>query len=179
MCVPLWDTVRPGHKLVITVPPPNGARPLAAWWRHQMETFSALLAICAGNSPVPGEFPHKGQWRGALMFSWICVWINDWVNNRETGDLRRYRAHYDVTVMDWKARHVILWVPHDVVQNGRRDLTLYCGKNISIDNLRKCGSSRYCVDFYCYCSRNLCRIHEILMKFKCTKYVIDGLCELR
>ena len=25
------------------------------WWRHQMETFSALLAICAGNSPVPGE----------------------------------------------------------------------------------------------------------------------------
>ena len=30
-----------------------------AWWRHQMETFSALLAICAGNSPVPGEFPAK------------------------------------------------------------------------------------------------------------------------
>ena len=31
----------------------------APWWRHQMETFSALLAICAGNSPVPGEFPTK------------------------------------------------------------------------------------------------------------------------
>ena len=30
-----------------------------AWWRHQMETFSALLAICAGNSPVPGEFPTQ------------------------------------------------------------------------------------------------------------------------
>ena len=30
------------------------------WWRHQMKTFSALLAICAGNSPVPGEFPS--QW---------------------------------------------------------------------------------------------------------------------
>ena len=28
-----------------------------AWWRRQMETFSVLLAICAGNSPVPGEFP--------------------------------------------------------------------------------------------------------------------------
>ena len=38
------------------------------WWRHQMETFSALLAICAGNSPVPMNSPHKGQWRGALMF---------------------------------------------------------------------------------------------------------------
>ena len=29
------------------------------WWRHQMETLSALLAICAGNSPVPGEFPAQ------------------------------------------------------------------------------------------------------------------------
>ena len=34
-----------------------------------------------------------------LMFSLICVWINGWVNNREAGDLRRYRAHYDVTIM--------------------------------------------------------------------------------
>ena len=45
-----------------------------------------------------GEF--TGQWRGALMFSLICVWINDWVNNREAGDLRRYRAHYDVIVLN-------------------------------------------------------------------------------
>ena len=29
------------------------------WWRHKMETFSALLVICAGNSPVPGEFPAQ------------------------------------------------------------------------------------------------------------------------
>ena len=43
--------------------------------------------------------PHKGQWHGALMFSLICVWINGWVNNREADDLRRYRAHYDVTVI--------------------------------------------------------------------------------
>ena len=50
------------------------------WWRHQMETFSALLAICAENSPVIGEYGlHKGQWRGALMFSLICAWINGWV----------------------------------------------------------------------------------------------------
>ena len=48
-----------------------------------------------------GEFtgdPYTGQWRGALMFSLICIWINGWVNNREAGDLRRYRAHYDVIV---------------------------------------------------------------------------------
>ena len=30
-----------------------------AWWRHQMETFSAILALCAGNSPVTGEFPTQ------------------------------------------------------------------------------------------------------------------------
>ena len=30
-----------------------------SWWRHQMETFSALLALCAGNSPDPGEFPSQ------------------------------------------------------------------------------------------------------------------------
>ena len=64
-----------------------------------METFSALLALCAGNSPVPMNSPHKGQWRGALIFSFICVWINDWVNNREAGDLRRHRGHYDVNAM--------------------------------------------------------------------------------
>ena len=42
---------------------------------------------------------HKGQWRGALMFSLICSWTKDWANNREAGDLRRHRAHYDVIVM--------------------------------------------------------------------------------
>ena len=31
----------------------------SSWWRHQMVTFSALLALCAGNSPVTGEFPAK------------------------------------------------------------------------------------------------------------------------
>ena len=71
-----------------------------AWWLHQMETFSALPAICAGNSPVPVSSPHKGQWRGALMFTLICARINGWVNNRGAGDLRRHRCHYDVIVME-------------------------------------------------------------------------------
>ena len=31
----------------------------SSWWRHQMEKFSALLAFCAGNSPIPGEFPAQ------------------------------------------------------------------------------------------------------------------------
>ena len=45
------------------------------------------------------RFPHKGQWRGVLMFSLIYVSINGWENDREAGDLRRYRSHYDVIVM--------------------------------------------------------------------------------
>ena len=45
-----------------------------SWWRHQMETSSALLALCKGNPPVTGGSPHKGQWRGALVFSSICVY---------------------------------------------------------------------------------------------------------
>ena len=73
------------------------------WWRNQMETLSALLALCAGNSPVPVNSPHKGQWRGALMFSLICARINDLVNNRKAGDLRRNRGHYDVNVMSIEA----------------------------------------------------------------------------
>ena len=39
------------------------------------------------------------------FFSLICVWINGWVNNCKAGDLRRYRAHYDVTVMDFADLH--------------------------------------------------------------------------
>ena len=60
----------------------------------------------------PVKSPHKGQWRGTLMFSLICVWINNWVNNREAGDLRRYRAHYDVTVMWYLISTVILHALH-------------------------------------------------------------------
>ena len=33
----------------------------------------------------PVNSPHKGQWRGALMFSLICAWINNWVNNSKAG----------------------------------------------------------------------------------------------
>ena len=43
--------------------------------------------------------PHKDQGRGALVFPLICAWTSGWVNNRHAGDLRRHRAHYDVTVM--------------------------------------------------------------------------------
>ena len=72
---------------------------LCTWWRHQMETFSALLALCAVNWSVTVNSPHKGEWRIALMFSLSCAWINGLVNNRDADDLRRHPAHYDVIVM--------------------------------------------------------------------------------
>ena len=69
-----------------------------SWWRHQMETFSALMALCAGNSSVTSEFPPQRPVM-RVMFSLIFAWINVWVNNREAGDLGRHCAHYDVIVM--------------------------------------------------------------------------------
>ena len=69
------------------------------WWRHEMEMFSTLLALCEGNHQPPVDSPHKSQWRGVLMFSLICAWTNGWAITRDAGDLRRHRTHYDVTVM--------------------------------------------------------------------------------
>ena len=57
-----------------------------AWWRHQMETSSVSLAFVRGIR-WPMNF--------AALFSLICAWTNGWVNNRDAGDLRRHRAHYD------------------------------------------------------------------------------------
>ena len=64
-------------------------------WKH----FPRYWPFVRGIHRSPVKSPHKGLWRRALIFSLICVWINGWVNNREAGDLRRYRAHYDVIVM--------------------------------------------------------------------------------
>ena len=69
-----------------------------SWWHHQMETFSALLDLCARNSPQVNSL-HKGQWLGALVFSLICAWTNGCANNRDTGGLRRYRFHCNVTLI--------------------------------------------------------------------------------
>ena len=64
-----------------------------------METFSALLAICAGNSPVPGEFPAQRPVTQSFDIFFDLRLNNGWVNNPEAGDLRRYCAHYDIIVM--------------------------------------------------------------------------------
>ena len=69
---------------------------ISAWWRHQMENFSVLLALCAGNSPVTGEFPsQRPVTRSFDVFFHQCLNEHD----RETGDLRHHCAHYDVIVI--------------------------------------------------------------------------------
>ena len=65
-----------------------------------MEIFSALLAICAGNSPVTGEFPTQSPvTRSFDVFFNVRLKKKGWVKNGEAGDLRRHRAHHDVTLM--------------------------------------------------------------------------------
>ena len=64
-------------------------------WKH----FPRYWPFVRGIHRSPVNSPRKGQWRRALMFSLICTRINGWVNNGEAGDLRRYCAHCDVTVM--------------------------------------------------------------------------------
>ena len=65
-------------------------------WQH----FPRYWPFVRGIQLSPVNSPHKAQWTRALMIPLICVWINGRANNREAGDLRRYRVHYDVIVMD-------------------------------------------------------------------------------
>ena len=62
-----------------------------------METFSALLALCEGNPPVDGKL--LSQRPVTEKFTLVWDWTNGWANHRHAGDLRRHRAHYDVTLM--------------------------------------------------------------------------------
>ena len=88
-------------------------------WKH----FPRYCPFVLGIHRSPVNSPHKGQRRGALIFSLIWASINGWVNNREAGDLRRNRPHYDVTVMCvcvkctfplqrqlfWRTRSLLSW----------------------------------------------------------------------
>ena len=66
-----------------------------------MEIFSALLALCAGNSSVTGEFPIQRPvtWNFGAFFDMCLEKKNSPANKRDAGDLKHHRAHYDVIVM--------------------------------------------------------------------------------
>ena len=88
---------------------PPRLRDDAIKWKH----FPRYWPFVRGIHRSPVNSPHKGQWRGALIFSLICAWINGWANNREAGDLRRHHAHFDVIAMKWKRLRDI--IPQRVV----------------------------------------------------------------
>ena len=72
-------------------------RSCKTWWRHQMETYSALLALCVGNSPLTSEFPSQ---RPVARSFDVFFDLHLTVNTRYTGDLRRHRTLYDGIVMN-------------------------------------------------------------------------------
>ena len=72
---------------------PTAAVGVLAWWHHQMETFSALLALCTGNSSVTGGFPAQMPVTRSFDVSLICACMNSWVNTREAGDFRPLWRH--------------------------------------------------------------------------------------
>ena len=62
--------------------------------------FRVTGPLCGEFTGVTGEFPAQTPvTRSFDIFNLICTWINEWVNDREAGDLRRHRAHCDVIVM--------------------------------------------------------------------------------
>ena len=73
-------------------------------WKH----FPRCWPFLRGIHRPSVNFPHKGQWRGALMFSLICAWTDSWANNGDAGDIRRHRSHYYVIVMERWHHHVVL-----------------------------------------------------------------------
>ena len=64
-------------------------------WKH----FPRYWPFVGGIHRSPVNFPTQRPVTRSFDVSLIRVWINGWVNNGEAGDLRRHRAHYDVTVM--------------------------------------------------------------------------------
>ena len=72
-----------------------------------METFPRYWPFMRGIHRSVVDSSHTGQWRGALIFSLIYAWTNGWANNRNAGDLRRHRAHYDAIVMWQLPRHSV------------------------------------------------------------------------
>ena len=96
-------------------------------WKY----FPLYWPFVRGIHWLPVISPHKGQWRGTLMFSLICAWINRWVKTGEAGDLRRHRAHYDVIVMVSLVLNVYQYLRMSVPLCWLQCVFLYIAQNVS------------------------------------------------
>ena len=108
---------------------------LTSWWRHQMEAFSALLAICAGNSPVPGEFPvQRPVTRSFDVFFELSLnkrlskQSGGWWLETLSSPLWRHRNDFRPTKCIWKCR----------LQKGAILSWLQCAKR-RIENIQRHG----------------------------------------
>ena len=116
-------------------------------WKH----FPRCWPFVRGIHRSPANSPHKGQWRGALMFSLIWAWVHRWVHNCEAGDLKCHRAHYDVIVMFMFFR-LLEWCLCLLVFISSLMITVLCessrrfrgaefrGKTRLLTSLKACGS---------------------------------------
>ena len=90
------------------------------------------------------DSPQKGQWRGALMFSLICVWTNGWTNNRDAGDLRPHRTHYDVIIMEqaslWWCRTAFVYISLLWRRNRRGSVSNHQPHDCLLNRLFRCRS---------------------------------------
>ena len=125
---------------------------------YQMETFSALLALWLRSSSVTGESPSQRPVTRSLTL-FICAWTNGWVKNRDTGDLRHHRTHYDVTVM-WTLWRCIKWnmftaIP--VLSNFLKQSTIRGIKGLERNDVSKCVKVRFVCRYYDHaCKIQLC-----------------------
>ena len=128
-------------------------------WHHDNSLVTALQMYIGWFAPVhldtlPVNSPHKGQWRGAFMFSLICAWISGWTNSSDAGDLRSHRAYYDVIVMPWSihykrnASFMVAYLGVKLIAALWRLMATQTLVNIVSDNgrgqfHRKCSTGRY------------------------------------
>ena len=72
----------------------------STWWRHQMETFSALLApLCGEFTAVTGDFPAQRPEARSFDIFFDLRQNKRLSKQSSAGDFRRHRVHYDITVM--------------------------------------------------------------------------------
>ena len=107
------------------------------WFRHHMMTssneniFRVTGHLCRGIHRSRW-IPHTKASDAELWCFFICVWITGWVNNRAAGDLRRYRAHYDVSAMRRANIHLRYREPKWVMFGTDEETSKYCFSSISI-----------------------------------------------
>ena len=81
-CTGIGLTPTPNVPLTTTQPRRISCQGRHLWWRHQMETFSALLTLCAGNSSVTGEFPAQRQ---VTLWCFLYLCLNKWLSKESWG----------------------------------------------------------------------------------------------